>query len=184
MTDSYIAARIVEQLTGQPPDSDQVKRLVQGYIDRLDAELKRREGFLIDPVSELLPALHDHPGFRQFLLTGNNAAGAAVKLSHFGVDHFFDFSLSAFGDDQHERNEIASAALDKIRRHFPETRPEEIYVIGDTPNDIRCGLSIGARTIAVATGRHSVEELASHSPWWAVGRLPAPDAFIAKLHCD
>ena len=32
-------------------------------------------------------------------------------------------------------------------------------MIGDTPADVACGVSIGARAIGVATGRYSVEEL-------------------------
>ncbi len=37
-------------------------------------------------------------------------------------------------------------------------------MIGDTPHDIACGKVIGARTIAVATGRYSVDELRAESP--------------------
>ncbi|MGH7633736.1 MAG: HAD family hydrolase, partial [Gemmatimonadaceae bacterium] len=40
-----------------------------------------------------------------------------------------------------------------------------ILVIGDTPADIACGRALGARAIAVATGRYSVDELAGHDPW-------------------
>jgi phosphoglycolate phosphatase len=35
----------------------------------------------------------------------------------------------------------------------------DIVVIGDTPADVACGVSIGARAIGVATGRYSVDEL-------------------------
>jgi phosphoglycolate phosphatase len=37
-------------------------------------------------------------------------------------------------------------------------------VIGDTPADIECGAGLGVKTIAVATGRHSLDELAAHEP--------------------
>ena len=39
-----------------------------------------------------------------------------------------------------------------------------MVVIGDTPADIQCGRSIGARAVGVATGRYTVEELERHSP--------------------
>jgi phosphoglycolate phosphatase len=42
--------------------------------------------------------------------------------------------------------------------------PERIWVIGDTPLDIRCARAIGARAVAVATGWHSTSELAAHEP--------------------
>jgi hypothetical protein len=42
-------------------------------------------------------------------------------------------------------------------------------------------MGIGARTIAVATGRHSTEELGAMSPWRVLPQLPPPDAFMAIL---
>jgi phosphoglycolate phosphatase-like HAD superfamily hydrolase len=39
-----------------------------------------------------------------------------------------------------------------------------VDVIGDTGHDIACGKAIGARTVAVATGSWSREELARHQP--------------------
>lgn len=71
-----------------------------------------------------------------------------------------------------------------MNNRFPAVRPQDIVVIGDTPNDISCGRSIGARTIAVATGTFSVDELKPHAPWWAVDRLPASDEFVARLAGD
>ncbi len=37
-------------------------------------------------------------------------------------------------------------------------------MIGDTPADIDCGAALGVKAIAVATGRHAVEELERHAP--------------------
>jgi phosphoglycolate phosphatase len=59
-----------------------------------------------------------------------------------------------------------------------------IFVIGDTPHDIRCGAAIGAPTLAVATGNYGVEELRSHDPWQAVKRLPAPEEFGQLVGLD
>jgi phosphoglycolate phosphatase len=57
-------------------------------------------------------------------------------------------------------------------------------VIGDTPLDIRCGREIGARTVAVATGTFSLQELSTQSPWWWVEQLPDPAEFISRLSAD
>jgi len=37
-------------------------------------------------------------------------------------------------------------------------------VIGDTPNDIRCARSIGARSVAVPTGNTSIDVLRAAEP--------------------
>jgi phosphoglycolate phosphatase-like HAD superfamily hydrolase len=41
---------------------------------------------------------------------------------------------------------------------------KDVVVIGDTPADVECGASLGVTAVAVATGRHSVDELAAHAP--------------------
>ena len=37
--------------------------------------------------------------------------------------------------------------------------PQETLVIGDTPKDIACAHAMGARCLAVATGKFSAEQL-------------------------
>ena len=41
----------------------------------------------------------------------------------------------------------------------PSVAARDAIVIGDTPLDVACAQASGARSIAVATGSHSVEEL-------------------------
>ena len=38
-------------------------------------------------------------------------------------------------------------------------------VIGDTPADIECGRSLGARSIGVASGHYTVEQLRAHDAY-------------------
>lgn len=180
-TDYYIAAQIIEQLTGRKPDTQAVSALVHHYVGLLPLHLSARKGHIIEPVLEILQKVSDRPGFAQLLLTGNVAQGARAKLSHFSVDHFFDFSASAFGDHQADRDHVAAAGWKAVRERYEGITPDNIFVIGDTPHDIRCGKSIGSRTVAVATGVFPLSELALHSPWRAVERLPAPEEFIGML---
>jgi len=44
-------------------------------------------------------------------------------------------------------------------------------VVGDTPHDIHCGKFIGAKTLAVATGGATLDELKRQRPDWAVKDL-------------
>ena len=104
------------------------------------------------------------------LLTGNIRLGAQIKLRQFGLwDHFV---MGGFADDHEERNHIAVAALERARRVLdPHLQPQEVVVIGDTPHDVRCGKFIGAKTIAVATGGSTFEELQPHMADWTVKDL-------------
>ena len=104
------------------------------------------------------------------LLTGNIQQGARIKLERFQLWEKFPFG--AFADDHEERDQIAAIALQRgSRRLGGPLRGDEVLVIGDTPLDIRCGRSIGAKVLAVATGGAPMEELRAHQPDWAVADL-------------
>ena len=55
-------------------------------------------------------------------------------------------------------------------------------VIGDTVNDVKCARSIGAYTVAVATGPASAAELAASEPDLVLTDLTDTDALLAELH--
>lgn len=104
------------------------------------------------------------------LLTGNIQLGAEIKLRHFGL--WESFVMGGFADDHEERNHIAVAALARGRRVLdPHLQPHEVVVIGDTPFDVKCGKFIGAKTLAVATGGATREELLPHQADWTVADL-------------
>jgi phosphoglycolate phosphatase-like HAD superfamily hydrolase len=52
-----------------------------------------------------------------------------------------------------------------------QLHPQQVVVIGDTPHDVRCGKFIGAKTLAVATGGSTFEELHPHAADWTVRDL-------------
>lgn len=180
-TDSYIAAEIILNATGLTASEKQITALVRRYEELLPEYLAKCQGHTISPVVDILTYLKDQPDMMSLLLTGNTIFGAKSKLKQYNLAHFFDFSTSAFGDIFQKRSDIAAYALSCIHKRFPELIVDDIFIIGDTPNDIHCGKSIGARTIAVATGMYSLNELVTHSPWWGVTCLPAPEEFVHKL---
>ena len=60
---------------------------------------------------------------------------------------------------------MAREAFAEVQRHLGRpVNGEQIWVIGDTPLDVQCARAIGARVIAVATGVHTLEDLAATSP--------------------
>jgi phosphoglycolate phosphatase-like HAD superfamily hydrolase len=126
-------------------------------------------------VRDILDALGQRDDVRSYLLTGNTRRGAQAKLSHYDLLKYFPDG--AFAEDQGVRASIATRALELARRSGPVV-DEQIFVIGDTPHDIEAAAAIQARTIAVATGGYSVEELSAHQPWRVFEQLPPPDAFL------
>ena len=181
MTDNYIAEQIIEKIEGRRALPAEVMRLTKRYEELLPHYLTVKEGYVLDGVAEMLSELHTHDDYVQLILTGNSRRGAEEKLAYYGLLSFFDLDHSAFGDDCTDRNEISAKARRIVQEVYPSVTADEIYVIGDTPNDVRCGKSIGARTIAIASGRFSYEELAEHMPWWAMEKLTSPKEFLAML---
>jgi phosphoglycolate phosphatase len=162
MTDSGIVISILKKHR-IPVTNENVSAYLDGYVHHLSLELPRRKGKLLPGIFQLLEKLRARPSVVLALLTGNISRGAQLKLEHYGVWHFFEFG--AFADDHHDRNQLGPFARSRAKeKHGREFLPEQIDVIGDTPRDIACGKAFGARTIAVATGTWSRDELAKHEP--------------------
>ena len=182
MTDYYIAHEVIKLATGREPGIHQICNFIKRYEEVLPLHLAARQGYLTPSAKDILTHLHHREDYVSLLLTGNTLIGAKTKLTHYGLDGFFNFKHSAFCNNCLNRTEISTQALISIKEHYPTIAPQHIYVIGDTPNDIHCGKAIGARTIAVATGTYSVEELSVHSPWWVLPTLPTPIEFTENIN--
>ena len=99
------------------------------------------------------------------LLTGNIRLGAEIKLRHYGLWELF--ATGAFGDDHEHRRQLAVIARERGSRLLGRPlRGDEVLVVGDTPHDIDCARAIEAKTLAVATGGASLEDLKAHHPTW------------------
>jgi phosphoglycolate phosphatase len=177
LTDFQIAARTFE-LLGVPAEDAALERMVARYEDLLPSTLPLKQGRVLPNVREILDTLRGRSDVRSYLLTGNTRRGARAKLTHYNLFQYFPDG--AFAEDQGSRASIATRALELARRHGPVNQ-EQIFVIGDTPHDIECAAAIDARTIAVATGGYSVEELSAHRPWRVFEELPPPVEFLQLI---
>ena len=174
LTDYQIAAKTCELLELEPTET-LVEQLVRRYEELLPSSLPRRVGHVLPNVREILEQLRGRADVRSYLLTGNTRGGAAAKLTHYGLIDFFPDG--AFAQDTRARATIAQRAVE-LARSAGRVSDHEMFVIGDTPHDIECANAIGVRTIAVATGGYSVEELRAHHPWQLFEELPPPDEFL------
>ena len=154
--------------------------LLDAYLGKLADRIHLHQGEILPGIIPLLERMNERPDCVLALLTGNLAAGAQVKLSHYGVWHYFGFG--AYADDHHIRNELGPVAMTRaLKEHGEEFTPDRIYVIGDTPRDIECGKAFGALTVGVATGHYSREELASHAPDFLFDNLSDLDSVLAAI---
>jgi phosphoglycolate phosphatase len=158
---------IRESLPALAPEAidERLHEFIDSYLGRLTLrrdELRARSR-LFPGVPAALEALAATA--RQAPLTGNIAAVARLKLECVGLLQMLDVEAGAYGDDHHHRPELVPvAAARAAARYGRPFRGSQIVVVGDTPFDIACGKANGARTVAVATGPFSLEELQRHEP--------------------
>jgi phosphoglycolate phosphatase len=166
-TDRQIVRDLMRGVGHPDPFIDErMDRLLECYLAELGREVEHGEKLprALPGVPALLDALEARNNVVLGLLTGNVAPGAAVKLRAAGID-VERFRVAAYGSDHESRPELPSFAQRRAREVLGrEVDPAAMVVIGDTPADVHCGQSAGARTIAVATGRYTVDELSAHSP--------------------
>lgn len=177
LTDFQIAARTFE-LLGVPAEDGVLERMVGRYEDLLPSTLPLKQGRVLPNVREILETLRLRTDVRSYLLTGNTRRGAGAKLTHYDLLQYF--SDGAFAEDEGPRATIASRALELAMRSGPVDL-QRVFVIGDTPHDVEAANAIGVKTIAVATGGYSVEELAAHQAWRMFHQLPSPAEFLRVL---
>lgn len=157
--------------------------LLADYATGLHEELRSGETLVrrLDGVVELLSALEVRDDRRIGLLTGNIEIGAQAKLRAVGIDPA-RFAVNAFGSDHEVRGELPAIAQRRARELLGlDVDGDAIIIIGDTPADIDCTRAIGARAIAVATGRYSVDELAEHGPLAVFADLTDTDAVMRAI---
>jgi phosphoglycolate phosphatase len=143
---------------------ERMEALLERYLMHLATELQRpgHSPRVHAGIMDLLDALGDRSDVTLGLLTGNLEAGARAKLSAVAIDPD-RFVIGAFGSDHELRPELPAIALRRGSAMLGLDLPgDSLVVIGDTPHDITCGRSIGARAIGVATGRYGVDELRSY----------------------
>jgi phosphoglycolate phosphatase-like HAD superfamily hydrolase len=159
---------------------DNWQRLLAGYLARLPDSLNRHNGRVLPGILAVLEALQQRADVAIGLLTGNVRAGARVKLGHYGL--YERFAFGGFGDLHFDRDDVAREALAAVRAHLGErAAPERVWVIGDTPLDVRCARAIGAKVVVVATGIHTCEQLRAAGPDLTLADLADPTPFLDML---
>jgi phosphoglycolate phosphatase len=178
-TDLAIAHQILTKYRVSVTE-DNVAAFLNLYLELLARELPRSPGHVMPGVLELLRYCEGKSEIALGLLTGNLRRGAKLKLEHYGIWRFFAFG--AFADDHHDRNELGAFAISRaLETTGIKFSPAQIDVIGDTGHDIACGKAFGARTIAVATGGWSGEQLAEQRADFLFDNLANVDQVIAAL---
>jgi phosphoglycolate phosphatase len=155
-------------------------RFLNAYLEHLPQHLARLEGLVLPGIHALLKQLDEREDVAVGLLTGNYRESAQLKLEHFELFDHFEFG--GFGNVHFNRDDVAREAVQKAHRHLNgSVSMERVWVIGDTPADIRCGRVVGANVVAVGTGVFSREELELTQPDHYFDDFSNPDLLLSLL---
>lgn len=159
---------------------DRLTACLARYVEVLHDEITPDEVELLPGVGELVTALACDRRVVLGVLTGNIDDGLALKLAPTGL--LPHFKVHASGSDSALRPELPAIAVERAQRltGYGYTG-KEVVVIGDTPADILCGADLAVRTIAVATGRHTPDELAPYRPDYLFADLGDWRAVVAAI---
>jgi phosphoglycolate phosphatase-like HAD superfamily hydrolase len=164
-TDRLILRNFIEG-TQAPVDNIEatIDSVLSKYLQYLKEHMTLPNYVKILPgVREILNLLKHEENMFSGLLTGNIKEGAFSKLS---LANLWDyFPIGAFGDDAVDRNELPPIAMERAADFFRiEFDNENTWIIGDSPKDIICAKTNNLRSLAVATGWHSQDELYQLEP--------------------
>lgn len=126
-------------------------------------------------VLPLLEELRKSTSLTLGVLTGNFAETGSLKLRRCGIEPAW-FHLHVWGDESPStpptREDLPGVAMKKyLSNHGRPIAGEHVVVIGDTPHDVRCAKAHGCRSLAVATGSFTLDQLAACQPTRAVSTL-------------
>ena len=111
-------------------------RLLNGVMDTLK-ELESRE-------------------VRMGIVTGNLRSIALGKMKKVGLERFL--KLGGFGNDSADRARLVQLAIERAESEFG-AKFGNVFLFGDTPRDIEAGKKAAVKTVGVATGIYSKQQL-------------------------
>ena len=183
-TDPQIARELLAQNgVGEEDMEAAIAETVRRYLVHFERDLPKARGARLLPgVRELLEALRGRDDVATALLTGNVEQGARLKLGFFDLDRHFDFTVSAFGSDHHDRYELPAIVLERARKRFgAQVAGTDLVILGDSEHDVLCGRAVGARALAVATGWTPAEALHARDPHRLFPDFSDTEAVVAAI---
>jgi len=161
-----------EALKNNDLSDEDIHDIISHYGVNLKKELENNREFkLLQNIKINLHKLSKDNRIYNVIATGNSEVGGILKLKKAGLDEYF--SLGSYGNHFTKRGLLVKNAINVARFSYDiDFKKENIYMIGDTPDDILAGKENGIRTIGVATGGYSKETLATNKPDYLFDTLP------------
>ncbi len=161
-TDRAILAQVFRSRGAESEETlaETTAKLLDRYVEILRTEILVGDYEVLPGVREILDELQSDARVIMGLGTGNIEPGARIKLEPAGLNEYLPFG--GFGSSSEDRVDVIRQAYGEALRFAGQAiAPADVFVIGDTPNDVRSGKALGFRTVGVATGHDDERVLRS-----------------------
>ena len=156
-TDPQVARATFNAVLGRDPSDDELSRLYTQYLLHPADDIGVSDGYRVLPGAEKILVRLGQIGVLLGLVSGAMEGAARTKLVPANLNRFFVFG--AYGSDSPDRTELTGLAIEKAARLHDQLAPSQVYVVGDTPHDMKATNASGAVSVGVASGHYSVAEL-------------------------
>ena len=127
----------------------------QTLVGYVSTNLQPADYKLLNNVKNVLDAVKVN-GHISGILTGNLQPIAEIRLQHAGIEEYF--ITGGYGSDSIIRSKLVDYA---IQRYGSNINRSEIYLIGDTPLDIKAAREASTRAVGIATGVYPITDLSA-----------------------
>lgn len=136
--------------------NSKLKCCLDSFLEFFNEAANKNNVYVLNGVKKLLEGLKKN-NVLIGVVTGNIEATAKIKLKKAGLNSYF--KLGGFGSDELKRADIAKIAIKRAKEKFNFKLNNNVFLIGDTPNDVKAGKDAGIKVIGIATGIWTEKQL-------------------------
>lgn len=180
-TDPIIFREVVRIFFSRETSNEELALISSRYLANLEREIElTRSTRLLAGVLEFVNHVNRDDDILAGLGTGNLEKAARLKLSLTPLNTAFSFG--GFGSDAEERFRVLEHGYQRGLKQTDRSIPKEsVYVIGDTPLDVHAAREAGFRSVGVASGGYSYEQLSEFSPDFLLRDMTEAFSFLDKI---
>jgi len=179
MTDPMIILGVLTKIgLSESEILQKIDKCKQAMINHYETLKDNDEMEILEGVPELLKEL-DKRNFLIGLVTGNLEPIAWGKMKRFNIDQYF--KLGGFASDNSIRTELVKIAIQRAEKKHNFIFDNNVFLFGDTPQDVSAGNEAGIITVGVATGIYSKEELMEAGASFAIDNLTEINSILKIL---
>lgn len=168
MTDQQIIIDVMKKNgLDEPAVRRKLKECTEALINSFNKSIGGEEILLMPGVRELPEELNRNKVLMG-LVTGNLEAIARTELKKAGINKYF--KIGGFGSDGFKRTDLVRLAIKRAKEEYKMIF-DDVFIVGDTPRDIAAGKKVGIKTVGVATGNYTMQQLKNAGADFVFGDL-------------